>query len=981
VEYSLDSASGSSVSLPGIFTRTNTLKVQHLFSTPIYTRYIRIIVNTWNAHISMRAALIVKSCSSCFATSTSVQGSVAEAACACPAGRYRYSSTIDVRALALVPGRAQLSTLANRGLRNYAATAQFSSTAGPAGSKGAVTFDRATSQYLDGGSQQFDIRTNGFTAVVVVMFTMTPLSEERILDFGNGVGNNNILLWRNGATSQLIFGIWNGNSACSVTLPNVLQQNNWLTIVAMYDSISTSLSLTVGVSTNSVQCTARTNRNVASTFIGRTFWSNNYMSGRIAGLYAVDALLTEPGIQAVVSRINAGEDTLQTCVACLPGTYLWNEACEACPAGLTSLAGATSIENCQCAPGFSGASGGNCTLCAAGTYKLALGMGPCLTTQQMQNNFRADTQQAVEKAAYAKEQLESDKARCTNSTKRMLCPTSVAVPFAMRAVCVGAMTDCFVFGGVFDNTALAAYKTSKENACPIEGERYCDQEGICVGKGASCAPATQCPPQLSFRCPSWTCAVDSAGCTSASGPAAYPAGQQRCPDALCYPGTGGIKECAKAGANWRGCPPGLMQCTNGKYGTCARHPAACEEVVGCPANLVSCGFLRHASGRPRISRITRRPIANCVQEAACQIGRNSQPKDITRELHPSAAGTVYAMSDNGKKAMELRMGAGGFTVGGNAQAVNFSVTSVPDSLVQEGAFGRLFGAGAPMASLIQIAPSAEVQILGGMILDIPLLDEEANLDPALCALALKNTRMLYISDITNVSGVLSFMGACGKGVIGGCSCAVSVTHFSTYGLVDSTVMYNCTSNSSVAANGSVCECDAGFSGPDGGPCVPCAPGEFKDTRGSAACSVCGVGKFMLAHGAQECVSCPSNSQSTAPGVPRDRCLCDAGYAGDAGICTACVVGTFKHWVGHVSAHPADNGATGCLPCADDQQTATAASEDVIACEASRARSRWRRAAWARAPRACLVHTARALATTSSACRVPRAAPPSRRRRV
>ena len=76
-----------------------------------------------------------------------------------------------------------------------------------------------------------------------------------------------------------------------------------------------------------------------------------------------------------------------------------------------------------------------------------------------------------------------------------------------------------------------------------------------------------------------------------------------------------------------------------------------------------------------------------MPEAECHIGRNRPPRDITRQLDPRTAGSVYALSDNGNKAMELRMGAGGFTVGGNAQTVNFSVTSVPDSLVQEGVFG------------------------------------------------------------------------------------------------------------------------------------------------------------------------------------------------------------------------------------------------------------------------------------------------------
>jgi len=151
LELQLDNTVGSSVALPGTFIRTIIVKGEDIFTTPIYARYILIIVLQCNLQSSMRAELIVKLRSSCLATSASSQGSVLDSACECPAGNYRFSSSAEQRALALVPGRAQLSTLANRGLCNYAATAQFSSTAGPANSKGAVTFDCATSQYLDVG--------------------------------------------------------------------------------------------------------------------------------------------------------------------------------------------------------------------------------------------------------------------------------------------------------------------------------------------------------------------------------------------------------------------------------------------------------------------------------------------------------------------------------------------------------------------------------------------------------------------------------------------------------------------------------------------------------------------------------------------------------------------------------------------------------------------------------------------------------------
>jgi len=407
------------------------------------------------------------------------------------------------------------------------------------------------------------------------------------------------------------------------------------------------------------------------------------------------------------------------------------------------------------------------------------------------NKGREDKQKAVDKSGKAKSQLDKDKAKCTDSAKTMLCSPSDGVPVAMRAKCVGAMIDCFVEDGRFNATALEAYKTSKKAACPTVGEKYCDQEGICVGKGASCAPATKCPRALSFRCPSWGCAVDAAGCDSTSKPEACPAGQQRCPDALCYPGTGGMKECAKAGVNWKGCPPGFKECTNGKAGTCGTDEADCEAKVGCASNLVFCGYKREAStGKPVMSTTTGRPIANCVEEAKCTTGRDRPPKDTTKPLDPRAAGSLEALSADGKQAMGLRIEAGSFTVSGKVQAVNFSIAAVPDSLMQEGAFGLLFDSGALMASLIQIEPSAEVEILGGMILDIPLLDEQANADPAICALVLSNTQMLSMSDITNVTGVLTSIGVCLKGEIGGCSCAASVTHFSTYGVVDASVAYD-----------------------------------------------------------------------------------------------------------------------------------------------------------------------------------------------
>jgi len=1032
---SLATPTGSNLELIPTFSMTSGAKKEHLFDVPIYARYVRILPLTWNNWVGMRAALVVRQCSSCPATAVSLEGSTSAQACQCAAGNAQSVSAASQRALALVPGRAQLATLSNRGGRTHASTAGYSATAGFAAGTGAVTFDRAFNQYLDGGPHAFNVATNGgLTVIALVMFTGAPEDGpgERIIDFGSGNGNNNIIVSRFG-TDRMLWALRNGATLCFISTDNsVIVRNSWLSVMATYRHSDMAMTLTVGSTVKTGVCSfVMADRVVTNTYVGKSWMNDPYSQISIGNVYAVDALLSTAEIAAIVGRMQRGEDALQECAACPVNTYgpgaaaalalnqprpvnavtaralaltpgraqlatlatratrpgvttavfdpaagvppdgtgavrfvransqfldggahtfniasnggftvvamvmltgsvgssermvnfgsgqsdnnimlarvtsttnLWfaidntaascgvqldgvlvqntwltivgtyssvtnrievrvgaasqfttcnptrtdrtltntfaakshwpsdsfftgsiaglyavdallapfeiaqivtamqvgddvlqvgsaAAACQTCPANSTSPA-ASSM--CQCNAGFSSENDDTCALCAPGLIKPSSGPGPCLPDFNRINNER---QQAIALASQARAQLEISKGKCTDSTKLMLCPTSDAVPVDMRAACVGAMAECFVVDGVFDATALGAYKTEKQSACPNAGDRFCDQEGICIGAGASCAPASKCLPEQSFRCPNWACAADAAGCDSAATPPACPAGEQRCPDALCYPGTGGMQECAKAGVNWKGCPPGFQECTNGKDGTCGTDAADCEAKVGCPAHLVFCGILRDENGTATIDPVTGRPFARCVVEAACLAGQDRPPVDISGPLDPSVAGSIAAVSADGQPAMELRMGAGAFTVNGIAQAVTFSVSAVPDSLVQQGAFGSLFESGSLVASLIHIQPSAAVEIVGGMILDIPILDEQANLDPALCDLILANTQILSVSDITDVTQEPAPTGMCTKGVIGGCSCAVSVTHFSTFTVADVSVQsQSCPSN-------------------------------------------------------------------------------------------------------------------------------------------------------------------------------------------
>ena len=72
------------------------------------------------------------------------------------------------------------------------------------------------------------------------------------------------------------------------------------------------------------------------------------------------------------------------CHKCEAGTYSTIEAatspetCIKCPAHSTSAEGSSGVDDCKCHPGFTGANGGTCEECRAGTYKSVSGSGECV---------------------------------------------------------------------------------------------------------------------------------------------------------------------------------------------------------------------------------------------------------------------------------------------------------------------------------------------------------------------------------------------------------------------------------------------------------------------------------------------------------------------------------------------------------------------------------------------------------------------------
>ena len=82
-----------------------------------------------------------------------------------------------------------------------------------------------------------------------------------------------------------------------------------------------------------------------------------------------------------------------------------------------------------------------------------------------------------------------------------------------------------------------------------------------------------------------------------------------------------------------------------------------------------------------------------------------------------------------------------------------------------------------------------------------------------------------------------------------------------------------------------CKCNAGLTGPSGGPCAYCSAGTYKALVGSAPCTACPNGTYSSTVGASHvgsCIACPSNSSSPLGSVSAKSCTCNIGFTGPKG---------------------------------------------------------------------------------------------------
>ena len=141
-----------------------------------------------------------------------------------------------------------------------------------------MIFD-GTNDYINCGITNFDFSV-GISIEVIANFTNSA-SWERLIDFGNGAGSNNILLSRYSTTDTLWFEIYNGATSTSINLPSGIINNKICNYTVTINGTIGSIYRD-GVLLNSATfVTTPTTISRSNCYIGKSNWADEYFQGQI----------------------------------------------------------------------------------------------------------------------------------------------------------------------------------------------------------------------------------------------------------------------------------------------------------------------------------------------------------------------------------------------------------------------------------------------------------------------------------------------------------------------------------------------------------------------------------------------------------------------------------------------------------------------------------------------------------------------------
>ena len=145
-----------------------------------------------------------------------------------------------------------------------------------------------------------------------------------------------------------------------------------------------------------------------------------------------------------------------------------------------------------------------------------------------------------------------------------------------------------------------------------------------------------------------------------------------------------------------------------------------------------------------------------------------------------------------------------------------------------------------------------------------------------------------------------------------------------------------------------CTCNAGYYGPNGGPCTPCTVGQYKDTSGNTSCIICprdasngtALASPLASTALNDC-TCPPGwfidpTVGACPGDPDPNDAC--GVVPSPTGCSMCLPGYYAAQLGQTACEPCPNatyqsaaGQSVCTLCTRAAVTLGIAASEVWQC--------------------------------------------------
>lgn len=161
---------------------------------------------------------------------------------------------------------------------------------------GTNTRSTADGNYLNFGSQTFNMGTNGgFTAVFMVRF-YNLANWERIIDFGSGAGVDNLIIGRMGNLSSFCVSYYNGSSFSQDPSGQGSITGGWQVIAVRITT--TELKFYENTTATYTGLTVQ-NKTLSNTYIGRSNWPDEYANIDLREMLIYDKALSDTEVAYV----------------------------------------------------------------------------------------------------------------------------------------------------------------------------------------------------------------------------------------------------------------------------------------------------------------------------------------------------------------------------------------------------------------------------------------------------------------------------------------------------------------------------------------------------------------------------------------------------------------------------------------------------------------------------------------------------------